>query len=231
MRFEPFSMASDLTPSTPVIYDRMQIDDIPAAVDLYVDSFPHRVSGWFRHRQHATCFYGDLFELMLGTHGATCFSARHEGRLDGYLILTFPDRRLRAALWRNGLALRIAGHVLTGRFGWSSSLLTRAAVTLLRPDTLALGGPHVYVVAVAPERRGQGIGSQLLYRARAACMPRFRTLWLYAEVDNQRAVDLYRRLGFRIVESDRVQHAMMWEFEEGALQPTSGKPQAAEGRP
>jgi RimJ/RimL family protein N-acetyltransferase len=45
-------------------------------------------------------------------------------------------------------------------------------------------------------------------------VPRFAHLWLYAEIDNHRAIALYERLGMRIVHSDAMQHAMVWEFQD-----------------
>jgi len=220
MQSEPSSPSAAPVPAAAVAYGCMESADIAAAVRLYLESFPHRVRRWFRDRAHAECFYADVFELMRMAYGPTCFAAHHGGRLVGYLILTVPHTSLTRPLWRGGFLLRVVGHVLTGRFGWSLAILAHAVAAVLRPAPPAVDGPHVYVVAVAPGYRSQGIGTALLFRARAACVPRFGQLWLYAEADNQRAVTLYERLGFRTVHADPTQHTMVWEFREDRFPPT-----------
>ena len=68
---------------------------------------------------------------------------------------------------------------------------------------------HVTQVCLVPEHRGQGLGEALLDSTCAALRHgRFNVLTLTVTEANQRAVDLYRKLGFAI---RRVFDALVWE--------------------
>jgi len=64
-------------------------------------------------------------------------------------------------------------------------------------DPHAAGSYYINIVAVQPEAQGQGIGSALIAHARQQAEERgFTTLSLIVFEENQRAVRLYKRLGF-----------------------------------
>jgi len=70
--------------------------------------------------------------------------------------------------------------------------------------------PHelrVVEVMIAPELRGQGIGSAALRQIVATAGT---PVSLTVNLTNAAAVRLYERLGFRIVESNEVQHVMWY---------------------
>lgn len=52
-------------------------------------------------------------------------------------------------------------------------------------------------IAVHPERRGQGIGSELLEFALRGCQGKFEILQLSVLDNNLRAIELYQRFGFQ----------------------------------
>ncbi len=68
---------------------------------------------------------------------------------------------------------------------------------------------HITQVCMVPELRGKGIGEALIARCEASLKKRsFTMLSLTVTEANDRAVDLYKRLGFR---SERIFDAFVWE--------------------
>lgn len=199
-------------------YRIIKKNDLPDAVRIYLQSFPARVRRWFGKESQAAQFYLDLMELMRLAYGRTFFAARYQDRLVGYLILTLPRPSLFAALFREGFILHAAAHALMGRYGFSVSVLSKAFLGLFSSgnsevESRLSDSPHIYVVAVEKEFTGKGIGSALVEQARAICQGQFHRIWLCVERENAGAVRLYERIGFRILESDTLQHVMVWEFE------------------
>jgi ribosomal protein S18 acetylase RimI-like enzyme len=200
-----------------ITYGQIQKAELESAARIFVRSFPRRALRLFRVEAPAVAFYRDLFELMRLAHGKTFFAARKGGELVGYLILTVPEMSLLRAAWREGFPLRVAWRALSGRYGYSFSLVVAALKALCGGgsppgERELLRAPHVYVVVVGRQDTGTGIGSALIDQARAACQGRYRRIWLYVEVENAQAVRLYERIGFRIVRSDAAQHAMVWDL-------------------
>lgn len=193
--------------------------DVESAARIYVQTFPHRVRKWFHDDDRAFAFYRDLFEWMRLVHGNTFFSARRQAELVGFLILTLPDVRHLQAAWREGFCLRAAWHALSGRYSYSISFLSAVLAELFgrsssAPNQSLMKAPHVYVVAVEKKNIGRGIGSALIEQARMACAGRYSRMSLFVERENAKAVQLYERIGFRIVSSDAQQHAMIWDLRE-----------------
>ncbi len=199
-----------------ITYGAIEKGETELAARIYVQSFPWRVRRWFGRQGPAIAFYRDLFELMRLAHGKSFLAARKQGELVGFLILTLPDTNLFRAACREGFCLRLAWHAIAGQYGYSFSLLAVALKGLTqgsyqqRPELLR--GPHVYVVVVRQQDTGKGIGSALIEQARTVCHGRYGQIWLYVEGDNAEAIRLYERIGFRIVESDPTQHAMVWNL-------------------
>ena len=72
-----------------------------------------------------------------------------------------------------------------------------AGFILIVPYGLA-GSPYIASIAVAPEGRGQGVGSHLLRFAEKHFVSR-EHLFLLVSSSNHRAQDLYRRQGYEFV--------------------------------
>ena len=203
-------------------YGLVEKKEVDAAVRIYLHSFPHRVHKWFHKEGHAIQFYRDMMELMRLAYGKTFFTARCNGQLIGYLILTMPNRSLFPALLREGFLLRVVAHALLGRYGFSFSVLSRILQAFFALQNSSLESepsdcPHVCVVAVDKRFTGRGIGSALIEQARIACLEAFGRIWLYVEIENVGAIRLYERIGFRIVKSDPSQHLMIWDFETSGI--------------
>jgi ribosomal protein S18 acetylase RimI-like enzyme len=199
-------------------YGLAQGIDVDAASQLYLRSFPDVARKWFPNEKHAAEFYRDLFDLMRLAHGRTFFVARCNGRLVGYLILTFPNAPLVSALGRERFVFRVVANAILGRYGFSPSVAIRALqMVFARPaddiERKLSASPHIYSVAVDKEFTGRGIGSSLITRARAACGTQTGRMWLYVHRVNSAAIRLYERIGFRILSSSATQHAMVWDFE------------------
>jgi ribosomal protein S18 acetylase RimI-like enzyme len=76
----------------------------------------------------------------------------------------------------------------------------RAGFLVLDPRGVA-GAPYLKSVAIAPEFRGSGLGTRLLAFAEDAFRPRARHLFLCVSSFNDRARQLYERLGYEPVGS------------------------------
>ncbi|HET9532022.1 MAG TPA: GNAT family N-acetyltransferase [Blastocatellia bacterium] len=218
MRKTSFAQDALLDVSEAIEYRTVERKDLADAVRIYLESFPARVDRLFHNERHAAQFYLDLMGLMRLAHGRTFFAALHHDRLVGYLILTLPRQSLLAALFRERFILQVAAHALTGRYGFSLSMLGRVLRGLFSEGSSDVArrlsdSPHVYVVAVEKQFTGKGIGSALIEQARAACRGRFHRIWLNVERENTGAIQMYERTGFRIVESDALQHVMVWNLQ------------------
>ena len=66
-------------------------------------------------------------------------------------------------------------------------------------------------MALMPEYRGKGIGSQLLARLLEAAVPRYAAICLSVSLDNP-AQRLYQRMGFEIVSENDSAFTMIKRF-------------------
>src|SRR5689334_5275666 len=176
-------------------YGSISKAECDAAAQLYLEAFPERVRQWFIDSARARCFYGDLMHLLRIAHGDEFIAARYRGRLIGYLILMWPDRRLLPAFFQEGMLLQVAGNLLRGRYGFSLRTLAHSVKAILASPSagdqhVPALTPHVYLVVVAKAFHRRGIGSALLERARNACGSRFNQIWLYVDVGNSNAIRL-----------------------------------------
>jgi len=65
---------------------------------------------------------------------------------------------------------------------------------------VAAGVAHVTQVCVAPERQGQGLGRALMQAVLARLAGRgYRGVSLTVTAENERAVQLYYKLGFQVI--------------------------------
>ena len=71
-------------------------------------------------------------------------------------------------------------------------------------------------IALVPEQRGGGIGTALIASLQAEAAAAGIPLALHVEAGN-RAANLYRRLGFRLIAGDGVYQAMAWLPESAAV--------------
>jgi len=63
-------------------------------------------------------------------------------------------------------------------------------------------------IMVKTERQGQGIGGNAIRRLIADAHAENKPVRLHVNCTNARAISLYQRLGFRVIESNGVQHLM-----------------------
>ncbi|MFO7773011.1 MAG: N-acetyltransferase [Dehalococcoidia bacterium] len=70
---------------------------------------------------------------------------------------------------------------------------------IIMPEDLKPGDIYISNVVVGREYRGRGIGSFLLEKLKEqASYAGFRRLWLYVSHDNEIAIKLYEKMGFRV---------------------------------
>lgn len=215
----------------PIIeYGPLRADEVELAAELYFRAFPERAKMVSSNPSQVAAFGRDWFELMRRACGPTFMAARWQGRLAGFLLLILPGTRLGPALLRDRFGRRLALHALLGRYGFSGWVLRRVlrrlagTAGLERPQEVRWW-PHVDAVVVRPEYAGRGIGSALLRRAREMTEPMYRGISLLVEMENRAAIDVYQRLGFRIVHTRERQHLMVWDFSSsGAEEDVAGVP-------
>lgn len=192
-------------------------EDIVPAARIYIDSFPERVRQCFSQGRQAETFYQDLMELMRRVHNETFFAARVNGELVGYLILTRPCRGLVRALLDGRLVGRVLVHTLTGQYGFSKSLFQRflqstVKATLRRSNASSSLIPHIYTVVVDRRWTGRRVGFTLIHLAKNAVQGSYGQISLHVDVNNNDAIRLYKRIGFRIVCRNADQHLMIWNL-------------------
>ena len=158
--------------------DRKHVDD---ALRLSYEAFARKFRIGFRNAEDFVRLFGDSIDTT------NCFSATLNGRLLG--ILTFH------AAGREFYRLKPAA-VLT-RFWPLRAALVMLNLVLLDDDA----GPDEFIVdslAVDPASRGMGIGTALMRKAeeKAGLMGK-RTMALGVIAENDGAVRLYERLGYR----------------------------------
>jgi ribosomal protein S18 acetylase RimI-like enzyme len=71
------------------------------------------------------------------------------------------------------------------------------AVVVVQPDVLL--GDFIALLAVRPERAGQGIGRALIDHVARATFKRRRWLYVSSDLANRPAARFYRKVGFRAV--------------------------------
>jgi ribosomal protein S18 acetylase RimI-like enzyme len=121
----------------------------------------------------------------------------HHGSLDAALNLTYATPT-HCRGFVETLVLRSG----CGRFDAQASFLVeghKGPQAVLLASRLSSGNGHICQVSVAPEAQGRGLGSALM----SAALRGFReegleTASLSVTVENQRAYQLYRRLGFSV---------------------------------
>lgn len=138
------------------------------------------------------------------THSATVKPCRDvpvrsatRSDLDALLWLeqcSFQGDRLSRAQYRRHLRSDSA-HVLVASQPGQPDLVTGSAVVFLRRTSTAA---RLYSLAVQPQSRGSGIGVALLAAVKAFALQRgCRLLRLEVRSDNDAAIRLYERQGFR----------------------------------
>jgi ribosomal protein S18 acetylase RimI-like enzyme len=207
-------------------YGPLGADEVELAADLYFQAFPERATMVSTKPWRVVAFGRDWFELMRRACGPSFMAARRDGQLAGFLLLLFPGTRLGPALTRGGFGFRLAVRALLGRYGFSSGAFRRifrrlAGATGTGWPREVRSLPHVEAVLVRPECAGLGIGSALLSRAREMSEPMYKALSLLVEVENSKAIHLYERVGFRVVDTRDQRHLMVWDFS------SPGAPEAA----
>jgi ribosomal protein S18 acetylase RimI-like enzyme len=200
----------------PLVYGVIRADEVPAAARIFVDTFAPRVRAIIARTDHAYAFYADLFEMKRQRWPDGFLAARDE-RLAGFLILTRARAAPGARAGARRFAARMIARLLRGSYGWPLPILQQAlAATRREYDERATRPlrdvPHVYAVAVHPEATRRGIGSGLVHAARDACQPGDGSMWLRVEADNEGAIRLYERLGFRFLVRGAREHLMVWDF-------------------
>lgn len=110
------------------------------------------------------------------------------------LVMTFPARKMRSLELPTAYRLtRAAG--ISGLMRMIVRSQPLAGVKEAEDDEYFI--PHL---AVLPQFEGQGLGRSLLAHAESkAKTAGFRKIALTVEVDNQRAISLYARAGFRVI--------------------------------
>ncbi len=142
-------------------------------------------------------------------HAAALITACYRGHIDSQINDQY--RTVQGALRFLNNIVRFPG---CGVFDANSSFVaidraTRAPVGLILCSRVKDNIGHVTQVCVLPEHRGKKIGLALLEASAEELRKRsFKTLSLTVTEANERAVDLYRQLGFSVA---RVFDAFVWE--------------------
>jgi ribosomal protein S18 acetylase RimI-like enzyme len=132
-----------------------------------------------------------MFAIELHAFGLARGSVWTSADLQGAALSTEPGK------WRLPVHVQaLHGPAFVRAFG---PRLPRAALLLQRVELRHVRGPHHYfpAIGVAPERQGQGLGSQLMAPTLERCDA--QGLPAYLEASTERSAALYQRLGFNVI--------------------------------
>ena len=183
---------------------RAKPDDMLAVARIYLAAFPDSVEQLHLERVRPRAV-ADLMRIPLQAEPWSFFVADAGDRLIGYAICPAHADRIWLAAIRRGLALRMLGRWLAGRYG----LGLRSAVQAMSDKIHCWRGgrrrdtecpARVLSIAVDPTAHGQGTGRQLLHEG-LHYLQREGAFRVRLEVrpHNEPAKRLYESVGFRTV--------------------------------
>lgn len=131
-------------------------------------------------------FQPDDADDLIAVNNAAFADHRENG------AMTHEDLRRRMAMdWFDPAGVRLA---------WNGDTLAGFCWTKVHPN----GDGEIYIIGTAPRYQGRGLGSRLVLEGmRHLASVGARKVTLFTDSDNERAVELYQRLGYRIARSHR----------------------------
>ncbi len=180
-------------------------EDIRSIAKIYLEAFPESVD----------VFYGgDTGERIIGimdfgfrilwAAGCTFFVAKDSsGNPLGYCIVTSDEANINEAIFRQGLALKVAREFLAGKIKIRLTEISKLAVNglVMAVASLALSKRtsfgRIMSIAVLKSARGQGLGRSLLRHALLHLVDEgVHAVRLEVRPENTAAYELYRAEGF-----------------------------------
>ena len=148
---------------------------------------------------------GELPEVPADLEIITFSANKHEDRwlkLNNQIFTHHPDQggwqpedltNRMAETWFDPNGFFIATHISTHEDQWIGFVWTKIHHTLARTGPVG----EIYVIGVDPDHAGQGLGRALLIKG----LTHIKSLgineaMLYVDADNERALKMYRALGF-----------------------------------
>ena len=179
--------------------------DIQSIAAIYLEAFPESVDFFFRGDDGERVFQIiDLGFRILLDAGCTFFVAEDSiDDLCGYCIAAPDDPRLKKALFRGGLALKVVREFTAGKIELRFTEILRlavnglamAATSIMLPKRTSFG--RIMSIAVHRRARGQGLGRTLLRRALQHLTDEgVQVVRLEVRPGNLSAYELYRSEGF-----------------------------------
>lgn len=187
--------------SDKILVDNAKEDDIPAIAALFTDSFRESVIHHCGRLPHPQAME-DVFTLVYKAEPAAAFVARSGEKIAGYCFapVNLPGLWVRAVT--GGHIIKWAWRWITGRYGFGIhpvKIIVLNKIAFLRSAVVPskAANARILSIAVAEDRRGQGVASRLMQAALEYFQAKqARLIRLEVRPDNTPAVRVYEKLGF-----------------------------------
>lgn len=165
-------------------------------VDLLVYSFEKK----FTHlqslpRERIAEFMADIWDIRAQDSSCVHLVARDKEVVTGVILVRLWDSKSSQA--------QVPLLTLCRRYGVYNTLLLYWKMMILEQNVFERREGYIEHVAVHPDYRGRGIGASLLQRAEQELVMRGYTACRLAAAQNNPAVLLYRRLGYKVTDKKR----------------------------
>jgi ribosomal protein S18 acetylase RimI-like enzyme len=188
---------------TVVQYRQATRDDLNAVARIFLAAFPESIAHYVGHPIPPNVL-SDVFAICLDAEPEAFLVAGVDSAVAGYVFAPAHFSRLFRTAVLRGHLFRLAGHWLSGRYGFGLrpvriALRNWTALWRERNGADVPGEARILSIAVDPSRQNLGIGSGLLARAldylHAQGVPSVR---LEVRPENPSAKHLYEKYGFEI---------------------------------
>jgi len=177
------------------------ISDIPKVAKIYLSYFSHRLNNIIEAR-YKFYFLQDYLILHLILNKESFWVVEINKQIIGYIIAPLSNRQVHLLSLLKWL-LTVFKHILQGKYGIPFNLICifikNRGSFYRNPLAKSLRKfPHIYSIALKKEFQQKGLGTQLVTMAlHKHAKNGYLRSWLSVESRNQKAINFYKKLGYK----------------------------------